>query len=151
MDHMLNTYSGWLIPAAVVIVLLVVVIKVVNAIVRILSLVLLAAILFGGYMAYGRLTAIQNSVNAVAIQNGHHPLSQSAIQNAVYNSLSSQLSSVGLNPALFQIDVQCAGANTQIQVRYTDPSYMFGLLSNQNFQIPHDPQLSCHSAPAKKK
>ena len=69
MDHTISAYSGWLIPALAVIVLLVVAIKVVNAVVRFLSLVLVAAILFGGYMAYGRLTAIQNGVNAVAIQH----------------------------------------------------------------------------------
>jgi hypothetical protein len=151
MDHLINDYSGWLIPALAVIVLLVVAIKVVNAIVRILSLVLVAAILFGGYTAYGRLTAIQNSVNAVATQHKGQPLSHNAIQNAVFDSLSSHLSSVGLNPSLFQIDVQCAGVQTQIHVRYTDPNYMFGWLSNQSFQLPHSPQVRCNSAPAPKK
>lgn len=150
MDHTISAYSGWLIPALAVIVLLVVAIKVVNAVVRILSLVLVAAILFGGYMAYGRLTAIHNAVNAVAIQHKGQTLTRHAIENAVYDSLSSNLSPVGLNPSLFLIDVRCAGAQTQIQVRYTDPNYMFGLLSNQNFQVAHDPRVRCTSAPAPK-
>lgn len=140
MDHLISIL---LVPGAIVLVLLFVILKVVNAIVKLVSVALLLAILAGGYLAYGRVSSIQKAIDAATTQGQAGLMSQVALENTVYNSAKQAMTSTGMNPAYLRINVHCAGPKTQIQLRYTDDSFLFGLLSNQDFDVPHDPRVRC--------
>jgi len=142
MNQFLGMYSGLLVPGVIALVLLFVVVKVVNAIVRIVSLVLFVAVLTAGFLAYGRLSAIQNAVNAAANQSRTGRTTATALYDAVGVPARQALSAAGLDPSLLRVRILCAGTNTQIQLRYQGPGFMFGVL-NQYYDVPHNSRVRC--------
>ena len=134
MDHFLSADGGPLIPGAVALVLLILVIKVINAVVRLVAPAMLIALLVGGYAVYGDVTAIQKAA-AATTQQGRRALA-TALSNAVGPPARQAIASVGLNPAFLRIHVVCAGPNTSVQLRYVDRSFLFGVVSHQTVDIP---------------
>src|SRR5437773_2765414 len=134
MDHFLSTYGGLLVPGAVALVLLLLVIKVVNAIVRLVALAVLIAMLVGGYLAYGRVMAMQKAAEA-AVHHGR-PTSAVALTGAIGVPARQAIAKAGLNPAYLRVHVVCAGPNTTAQLRYADKGFLYGVLSHQTFDVP---------------
>lgn len=122
----MGSYSSLLIPGAVGLVLLFTVIKIVNAFIKLVALVVLIAVLAGGYLLYGRISSVQKVADAVAGQN----ISSVAVARTVARQAAA---TAGLNPAFVQ--VACAGGR-QLQLRYSDDSFAFGILSRQDFTVP---------------
>lgn len=141
MDH-LSAYSSLLIPGIVALVLLVVVMKVVGTIIKLVSLLVFAAILIGGFLMYGRISAIQSAADAVMRQsNGVH--STAALIWTVNHSARRAAADLGLDPAYLRVDVQCVASQPQVSLRYTDEKFMFGLLSHQDFPVPLSTTVRC--------
>ena len=143
MNHLLGAYSSLLIPGAVALVLLFLVFKVVNAIAKLVSLALLIAILAGGYLAYGRLSGIQKAVDAATQQGQTQYKSAAALAHAVGDPARQALAQTGLNPAYLRVHIVCAGPATQVQLRYADDSFMFGVLSQQWIDVPLNNNVRC--------
>ncbi len=143
MDHLTGAYGGLLVPGVVAVVLIFIAIKVVNAIIKLVSLVLLVAVLFGGYLAWGRISSIQKAVDAALTQGQTGMTSQQALAATVGTQARQALSQTGLDPSLLRVHIVCAGANTQIQLRYADDQLPWSLLSQQWFDVPHDSRVGC--------
>lgn len=143
MNHLLGAYSSLLIPGIVALVLILIILKVVSAVLRLLSLVLLVAVLAGGYIAYGRLSTIQKAVDAATAQGQSSYHSAIALKQAVLGPAQQALAQSGLNPADLHVHVICAGPNTQVQLRYDDPNFLFGALSQQWFDVPTNANVRC--------
>src|SRR5205085_11826530 len=116
MDHFLSADSGPLIPGALALVLLILVIKMVNALVRLVALAVLIALLVGGYAVYGDVTAIQKAA-AAAPQQGRRALA-AALANAVGPPAPQAIASVRLQPAFLRIHLCCPRPNTSHQLPY---------------------------------
>ena len=134
MDYFLSVNGGPLIPGAVAIMLLILVLKAANAILRLVGLMVLIALLVGGYAAYGRVMAIQKAA-AAATQQGRRTLA-TALATAVGPPARQAIASVGLKPAFLRIHVVCAGPDTAVQLRYVDRSFLFGVVSHQTVDVP---------------
>lgn len=143
MAHFLSAYSSLLIPGAVVLVLLLLILKVANAVVRLVGMVVLIAIFVAGYGVYGRVVAIQKAALAATHQGGPRLASAAALEGAVSGPARQALATVGLNPAFLRIHVSCARPNTSVQLRYVDKGFAFGVLSHQTFDVPLDSSVRC--------
>jgi hypothetical protein len=141
LDHFLSVNGGPLIPGAVGIVLLILVLKAANAILRLVGLVVLIALLVGGYAAYGRVMAIQKAA-ATAVHQGRRT-SAIALANAVGTPARQAIAAAGLKPAFLRIHVVCAGPDTSVQLRYADRSFMFGVVSHQTVDVPLGDSARC--------
>jgi hypothetical protein len=141
MDHFLSADGGPLIPAGLALVLLILVIKLVNALVKLVALAVLIALLVGGYAVYGDVRAIQKAA-AAATQQGRRTLA-TALANAVGPPARQAIASVGLKPAFLRIHVVCAGPNTSVQLRYVDRSFLFGVVSHQTVDVPLGDSVRC--------
>ncbi len=129
----MGSYGSLLIPAAVALVLLFLIVRAVGAIVKLVALVVLIAVLAGAYGLYGRISSVQKVADALSGQNlTSVGVARSAARQAA--------ASVGLNPAFVQ--VACAGGH-QLQLRYADDSFAFGILSRQDFTVPLSSGARC--------
>ncbi len=122
----MGSYGSLLIPAVVALVLLFVIVRVVGAIVKLVALVVLIAVLAGAYGLYGRISSVQKVADTLA---GRHVTSVGVASTVARQAAAS----AGLNPAF--VEVSCAGGQ-QFQLRYADGSFLFGILSRQNFDVP---------------
>ncbi len=122
----MGSYGSLLIPAVVALVLLFLIVRVVGAIVKLVVLVVLVAVLVGAYGLYGRISSVQKVADALSGQN----LTSAGVARSVARQAAA---SAGLNPAFVQ--VECAGGH-QLQLRYADDSFAFGILSRQDFIVP---------------
>jgi hypothetical protein len=122
----MGSYGSLLIPAVVALVLLFLIVRVVGAIVKLVVLVVLVAVLVGAYGLYGRISSVQKVADALSGQN----LTSAGVARSVARQAAA---SAGLNPAFVQ--VECAGGH-QLQLRYADDSFAFGILSRQDFTVP---------------
>jgi len=122
----MSSYGSLLIPAVVALVLLFLIVRVVGAIVKLVVLVVLVAVLVGAYGLYGRISSVQKVADALSGQK----LTSAGVARSVARQAAA---SAGLNPAFVQ--VECAGGH-QLQLRYADDSFAFGILSRQDFTVP---------------
>ncbi len=129
----MGSYGSLLIPAILALVLLFAIFRVVSAIFKLVALVVLIAVLAGGYGLYGRISSVQKVADAL---NGQRVTSVGLATMAARQAATS----AGLNPQYVQ--VSCAGGQ-QLQLRYADNSFMFGILSRQDFNIPLSSGARC--------
>ena len=141
MDH-LSAYSSLLIPGVVALVLLVVLMKVVGTIIKLVSLIVFAAILIGGFVMYGRISAIQSAADAVTRQSSGVNSAAALIWTANH-SARRVAADLGLDPAYLRVSVHCVAAQPQVSLRYVDDKFMFGLLSHQDFPVPLSTTVRC--------
>jgi hypothetical protein len=141
MDHFLSANGGPLIPGAMALVLLILVIKVVNALLKLVALAVLIALLMGGYAVYGDVTAIQKAA-AAATQQGRRTLA-ATLANAVGPPARQAIASIGLKPAFLRVHVVCAGPHTSVQLRYADQGFLFGVVSQQTVDVPLGDSARC--------
>ena len=140
MDHFFSTYGGLLIPGAVALVLLLLVLKIANAIFRLVGLVVLIALLVGGYLVYGRVMDMQKAAEAAV----HHGRPTAAARASAVDAPARQaIAKAGLNPAFLRVHVVCAGPDTRVQLRYADKGFLFGVLSHQTFDVPLGNSARC--------
>lgn len=142
MEHILSGYGSLLIPAVIAIVLLYLVFKVVSMILKLVTLVLLVAILFGGFQMYSRISTMQQAVDAMVSQGKTTMTTDRNLAHVVGISARQVLSETGLNPVKLHVHIICDGPNTQIQVRYADDGFLFGML-NHYYDVPHDSRIGC--------
>lgn len=143
MNHLLGAYSSLIIPGIVALVLILIILKVVSAVLRLLSLVLLIAVLAGGYIAYGRLSTIQKAVDAATAQGQSSYHSAAQLAAAIRTPAQEALAQSGLNPADVNVRAICVSSNVQVQLRYDDPNFLFGALSQQWFDVPTNANVRC--------
>jgi len=141
LDYFLSVNGGPLIPWAVAIVLLILLLKAANALLRLVGLVVLIALLAGGYAVYGRVMAIKTAA-AAATQQGR-VASAAALAKAVGPPARQAIASAGLKPAFLRVHVVCAGPDTTVQLRYADQSFLFGVVSDQTVDVPLDARARC--------
>ncbi len=122
----MGSYGSLLIPAVVALVLLFMIVRVVSAIFKLVALVVLIAVLAGAYGLYGRISSVQKVADAL----GGGRVTSVGVARTVARRAASD---AGLDPRYVQ--VSCAGAN-ELQLRYADDSFLFGILSRQDFAVP---------------
>jgi len=142
MNQFLSSYGTLVVPAVVALVFLLLAIKIVNAVARVVFLVLVVAVLGGGFLAYGRVSAMRNAIDSAAGQSTTGLTTKTALYNAVGVPARQTLRDAGLNPGLLKIRILCAGPNTEVQLRYQDPNYLFGAL-DKYYDVPHDSKVHC--------
>jgi hypothetical protein len=145
MDHFLSAHGGPLISGAVAIALLILGLKMANAILRLVGMVVLIALLLGGYVVYGGVMAIQKAAAAATHQGRLQGrlTSAAALAKAVGPPARQALASAGLKPAFLRIYVVCAGPHTSVQLRYVDRSFLFGVVSHQTVDVPLGDSARC--------
>jgi hypothetical protein len=134
MDHFLGSDGGPLIRGAVAIMLLILVLKAAKAILRLVGLVVLIALLVGGYAVCGRVIAIETAAAATTHQG--RLTSAAALESAVGVPARQAIASTGLKPGFLRVHVVCAGPDTSVQLRYADQSFLFGVVSHQTVEVP---------------
>ena len=141
MDYFLSVNGGPLIPGAVAIMLLILVLKAANAVLRLVGLVVLIAVLVGGYAVYGRVMAIEKAAAATTHQGQR--TSAAALAKAVGTPARQAIASAGLKPAFLRIHVVCAGPNTSVRLRYADRGFLLGVVSHQTVDVPLGDRARC--------
>lgn len=122
----MGSYGSLLIPAIVALVLLFMIVRVVSAIVKLVALVVLIIVLAGAYGLYGRISSVQKVADALG---GGRATSVGVARTAARQAAAT----AGLNPVFVQVD--CAGGG-QLRLRYAADSFLFGILSRQDFDVP---------------
>ena len=142
MNLALGPYTGLIIPGVLAVVALYMVVKVASAAFKVVMTLVLLAALGGGYVAYQRISPLVSAASAAAYQGRSGMTTASALARAVGTPARQAIADTGLNPAYVRIHVTC-GPNTQVQFRYADEHYLFGLLSKQWIQVPMDSSARC--------
>lgn len=155
MQHLLDTYGNLLVPAAVALLVVIVLIKIVialeHAVLRMataaLTILVLGTGIIVGASAIGRLNSIQTAAataaRSIAKPNSNGIVRATDLQQALQGNAQKALVSVGLNPAYLHIRVTCAAAGATLHLRYSDASFLYGLLSHQEVSAPLPSNVRC--------
>jgi hypothetical protein len=155
MQHLLGAYSNLLIPAAVALVAVIVLIKILiifeHAVMRIatslLTILILGVALIAGSSMIGRIHGIQSATAAaaksLAVPQANGAIQASVLQQEIDHNARAALTSVGLNPAYLHVRVTCDTAGATLHLQYGDTSFLYGLLSRQEFTAPLPNNVHC--------
>jgi hypothetical protein len=156
MQQLFGAYGNLLIPAAVALLVVIVLIKVAiaieHAVIRIaaslLTILALGTALVVGFSVVGRVHGIQTATaqaaQGVGATTGTGVIQASALQRELDGTASQALSGVGLNPAFLHLTVSCGVAGATLHLWYSDTSFLFGVLSHQQFTAPLPSNVRCH-------
>jgi hypothetical protein len=145
LQQLFGAYGNLLVPAAVallgVIVLIKIVIALEHAVLRIatalLTILVLGTVLLVGSSMIGRIHGIQSAAAAAArsvnAPSANGVIQASVLQRELESNARQALTGVGLNPAYLHLRISCGATEATLHLRYSDTSFLFGLLSHQEF------------------
>ncbi|HWE62137.1 MAG TPA: hypothetical protein VHB98_10545 [Chloroflexota bacterium] len=155
MNHLFGDYGSVLLPAVLALLAIVVLIKLIiaieHAVLRIvmslLTILVLGTALVLGSSMIGRINGIQTAL-ATAVRSANATTTGGVIQAPVLErqidaSADQALTSVGLNPAYLHTHITCDAAGATLHLRYSDPSFLDGILSHQLFTAPLPNNVRC--------
>jgi hypothetical protein len=145
LQQLFGSYGNLLVPAVVVLLGVIVLIKIVialeHAVLRIatslLTIIVLGTALIVGSSMIGRIHGIQSAA-AAAARSVNTPTTNGVIQASVLqrqldSNARQALTGVGLNPAYLHLRISCGATGATLHLQYSDTSFLYGLLSHQEF------------------
>ncbi|HWE65000.1 MAG TPA: hypothetical protein VHB98_25080 [Chloroflexota bacterium] len=155
MTHLFGTYSSVLIPAALALLAAGVFIKLIIAIehavlrivMSVLTIMVLGTALVAGSSMIGRINGIQDAL-AGAVRSAHATstggtIQAPVLQQQIVTSADQALTSMGLSPAYLHIRITCSATGATLHLRYSDPSFLGGLLNHQDLTAPLPANVRC--------
>lgn len=155
MQQLFGAYGNLLIPAAVALLVVIVLVKIAiaieHAVVRIaaslLTILALGTALVVGISVVGRIHGIQTATTAAAhgvnAPMGNGVITAPTLQRELDGNARQALSSVGLNPAYLRVRVTCGATGATLHLRYSDTTFLYGVLSHQEFTAPLPSTVRC--------
>jgi hypothetical protein len=155
MHQLFGTYDNLIIPAAVALLAVIILVKIAiaieHAVIRLatslLTILILGAVLIAGSSIIGRINGIQSAALAAAhsmsATQANGAIQAAVLQKEIAANARTALRSVGLNPAYMHISITCSATGATLHLRYGDTSFLYGLISHQDFSAPLPNNVRC--------